>query len=375
MITAKYTSHHAAHTALKLAASKLVNSIKIRRCVQIFFLIITLFLGIKFYLFAGQCAHGAAVTIKRPPGVEAFLPISALVSLKYFLSTDIINTVHPAGLIIFIMICFTAILFKKVFCSWICPFGLLSDYLEKLHLYIFGRRIHLPSWMDIPLRGIKYLIAGFFIWNVFLRMPAIDLKQFIQSPYNKFADIKMLEFFTNISAVSFSVITMLVILSIIISHFWCRYLCPYGALLGILSIFSIGKIKRNKLECLKCGECEKVCPGMISIMKKEKINSLECSACLRCVDVCPKKDAISFSLFAGKLPMNQKKIALILILFFAMGITASKLSGHWNNNISSGTYRQYILRSRMPRDIPPVRISREEMKHMIEMMQKSKNKE
>ena len=357
------------------------NLISIRRCVQVLFLIITLFIGIRFYMFAGQLSSVAAVTIARPAGVEAFLPISALVSLKYFLLTGIINKVHPAGLIIFIMILSTAILFKKVFCAWICPFGLLSDYLEKLHSYIFGRKTTLPPWLDFALRGIRYIIAGFFLWSVFFKMPAVDLKQFIQSPYNTFADIKMLEFFTNISAVSFRVIAALLILSLIIDHFWCRYLCPYGALLGIIGFFSLGKIKRDDEKCLKCGKCEKVCPGLIHIMEKKKINSLECSACLRCVDACPEQNVIKFSLFPGNTDFNQKKIALVLIVFFAFGITASKLSGHWQNNVPVRSYQQYLLSSRMKSKIPmqskismqskiPVRISKKDMKHMIEMMQK-----
>lgn len=347
------------------------NLITIRLGVQFLFFIICLFLGIKFYLFVTQLASGAAVTISRPPGIEAFLPISALVSLKYFLLTGIINTVHPSGLIIFIMVCSTAIFFKKAFCSWICPFGLLSDYLEKLHFYIFGRKLHLHKWLDFSLRGIKYLIAGFFIWTIFVKMPVSDLEQFIQSPYNTFADIKMLKFFTDISIISFSVIITLVILSVIINRFWCRYLCPYGAVLGIISFFSLGKIKRNEHKCIKCGKCEKICPGMISIMEKMKINSPECSACLRCVNACPEKNAIEFVLFPKKTPMNQKKIGLVLIAFFAMGITASRLTGHWRNNVSVDAYRQYVLRSRILSKLP-VRMNRQEMKHMIEIMRKIK---
>ncbi len=343
----------------------------IRWWVQILFLMITLFIGIKFYLFVAQLGTGAVPSLERPPGVEAFLPISALVSLKYFLFTGIINRVHPSALIIFLIICSTALVVKKGFCSWICPLGLLSDYLVKFNLYLFKKRRDVPPWVDIPLRGIKYAVAGFFLWSIFFKMPVAAIDQFIQSPYNTFADIKMLEFFTKISFTSFWVISALLILSIIIKNFWCRYLCPYGAILGAISLLSLGKIKRDDQSCIKCGECEKVCPGKISIMEKMSVNSLECSACLRCVDACPKENTIGFSFFSRKVPMNQKKIALVLIALFTMGITAAKGTGHWQNDTTVQAYQQYVIRSRLPGRIP-ANIDPERMKRMIEMMQKAR---
>jgi len=343
----------------------------IRWWVQLLFLMITLFLGIKFYLFVAQLGSGAVPTLERPPGVEAFLPISALVSLKYFLFTGIINRVHPSALVLFLIICSTALVVKKGFCSWVCPLGLLSDYLLKLNLHLFKTKRDIPGWVDFPLRGIKYTVAGFFLWSIFFKMPVAAIDQFIQSPYNTFADIKMLEFFTKISFTSFWVITALLILSIVIKNFWCRYLCPYGAVLGAISLLSMGKIKRDDTNCTKCGKCEKVCPGKILIMEKVSVNSLECSACLRCVDACPEKNAIGFSFFLGKVPMNQKRIALVLIAVFAIGISAAKGTGHWQNETSVQAYQQHVFRNRMPKRIP-VNIDPEKMKKMIEMMQKSR---
>jgi polyferredoxin len=115
--------------------------ITVRRTIQLIFLIITLFIGIKFYWFVAQLESGGVVNLERPPGVEAFLPISALVSLKYFLFTGIFNRVHPSALVIFLIICSTAFVFKKGFCSWICPFGLLSDVLADVHSYLFKKQI------------------------------------------------------------------------------------------------------------------------------------------------------------------------------------------------------------------------------------------
>jgi len=351
---------------------------KVREGLQILFLIITLFLGIRFYLFVAQLSSGAVVTLERPPGVEVFLPLSALMSLKYFLFTGIINNVHPSALIIFLIICATALLVKKGFCSWICPFGLLSDHLTKIHMVLFKREINLPKWVDFPLRGIKYAIAGFFLWSIFFKMPIEAVDLFIKSPYNTFADIKMLEFFTGISFRSFIVITALLILSILVKNFWCRYLCPYGAILGVIGLFSMGKIKRNEKSCIGCGKCEKICPGRISIMEKVAINSLECSVCLRCVDICPAENAIGFSFFPGKTPINQRGIALVLIALFTLGITAAKVSGHWQNKVSLQAYQQHVLQSRMKSQKPnriPANMDPEKMKKMLKRMQDSNSRE
>lgn len=354
---------------VKTIPGRAKKGISLRKGVQFLFLTITLFLGIKFYLFVAQLGSGAMPTLERPPGVEAFLPISALVSLKYFLFTGIFNRVHPSALVLFLIICATALVVKKGFCSWICPLGLVSDFLAKLNGFFFKRRWDVPPWADFFLRTVKYSVAGFFVWSIFFKMPVAAIGQFIQSPYNTFADIKMLEFFTKISFTSFWVITALLVLSVLIKHFWCRYLCPYGAILGVLGFLSMGKIRRKNENCIKCGNCESVCPGKISLMDKGRVHSLECSTCLGCVDVCPSKNAIGFSLFSGRMILNQKKIALVLIVFFMGGITIAKGTGHWQNNTSVQAYREHVLSVRMSERIP-AKMDPEKMRRMIEKMRR-----
>ena len=70
-----------------------------------------------FIIFVNQLEKGSLPTVQRPPGIEAFLPISSLISLKYWILTGIINPIHPSGLVIFVLILGSAILFKKGFCS------------------------------------------------------------------------------------------------------------------------------------------------------------------------------------------------------------------------------------------------------------------
>jgi hypothetical protein len=67
-----------------------------RKIVQYLFLATVVLIGIKFSIFVNQLASGMSPTITRPPGIEAFLPISSLISLKYLLVTGIFNHVHPS---------------------------------------------------------------------------------------------------------------------------------------------------------------------------------------------------------------------------------------------------------------------------------------
>ncbi len=348
-----------------------------RVVLQIISLTIVLAIGFKFYTFVTLLEKGVIPTFERPPGVEAFLPISALVSLKHLLFTGTINPIHPSGLILFLIICLTALLVKKGFCSWICPIGFLSDLFLKLHIKIFKRKIKLPPLLDLLLRSIKYLLAGFFIWSVFFQMSIPSIEQFIVSPYNQFADIKMLNFFIDISNTSLIVILLLSILSIIVPYFWCRYLCPYGALLGILSFLSIGKIKREPLNCSDCGICEKVCHGVIKIREKTAVNSSECSACMTCIQNCPEKNALRFSFLQGKKGVFPSAVALVLVFLFVVGISFARISDNWQNQITKSEYLRYIRQSSMPavpgalkRQIPP-----EKMERMMQMMQQMRERQ
>lgn len=349
------------------------GNLPVRRWIQLLFLIIVIAIGIQFGLFVSHIEKGMIPDFSRPPGVEAFLPISAVISLKYFICTGIINQVHPSGLVIFILICLTALFAKKGFCSWICPIGLLSETFRKLHNTLFKRKMNLPHILDVILRSLKYLLAGFFIYQIFFKMPLPAIEQFIFSPYNQFADIKMLKFFTDISMTAFIILVVLILLSVIIKDFWCRYLCPYGAVLSILGFLSIGKIHRDPESCTKCGKCETRCPGLIRITRKRQINSAECTACLTCVDNCPEK-AVRFSFILNKLPVRSVVLASVFLFLFGIGITTARVTGHWHNAVPKEAYVRYAAPvKKMP--FSDMQIDPEKMKRMMRMMELLKQQE
>jgi polyferredoxin len=312
-----------------------------RRSIQIAFTLLTIWIGIEFYVFVTQLEGGGYPTIGRPPGVEAFLPISALMSLKYWLTTGIFNTIHPSALVLFLIFAGIAVLLKKGFCSWICPFGLLSEYLAKIHIKMFDRQRKLPGWLDYPLRSLKYLLL-FFLNAIFMEMGVWDLETFIYSPYNRVADIKMLYFFTDMSRLTFWTLVLLILLSIAIPCFWCRYLCPYGALLGMLSWISPFKIRRTAEHCIDCEKCTKVCPARINVHKAKTVHSDECHACLQCGTACLVKDTLYLSAAKNRLRLRPALFALVVIFLFALGTTTARLAGVWNNSISEEEYLYHI---------------------------------
>ncbi len=313
----------------------------IRHITQIGFTLVTINIGIQFYIFVKQLESGGAVTVTRPPGVEAFLPISSLMSLKYWLVSGDFNLIHPAGVLIFLFILTTAVFLKRGFCSWVCPFGLLSEALARIHTWLYDKPRRVWRWLDWPLRSLKYALLGFFVVAIF-GMNAEALREFLYGPYNRVADIKMLYFFTNASVLTIKVIAGLILMSVLVRNFWCRYLCPYGALLGLTSLVSVFKIRRNAETCTDCKKCSRVCPANISVHRQKNVHSDECHACLQCVKACPVAETLSFSAPARRLPLHPFTVAVLIIGLFLVGDGLARLGGIWQNSISINEYRYHL---------------------------------
>jgi polyferredoxin len=317
------------------------RSQRMRRTVQLIFVALNIYLSIQFYAWVRFFeSSGTSRYAARPAGVEGWLPIAALMNLKYLLLTGTVPAVHPAGMFLLIAFLAMSFLFRKSFCSWLCPVGTLSEYLWKLGRRIFRRNFSLPRWLDVPLRGLKYVLLGLFVY-VIVRMDADAIAGFLTSPYGLIADVKMLNFFRFMSETAAITIGVLAILSIFIQNFWCRFLCPYGALMGLAALFSPAKIRRNESACIDCAKCAKACPSMLPVDQLVQIRSVECTACLECVAVCPAKDALAFEM-PRKTRLSPTAIAAaIAILFFGLVVYA-KTTGHWDTNIPRAVYMQLV---------------------------------
>src|SRR5450631_494288 len=272
------------------------QSQQIRRGVQFAFLALNVWLAIEFLRWTHYFeSAGQANYVERPAGLDGWLPIAGLMNLKYFLVTHHAPVIHPSAMVLAAVFLLSSLLLKKAFCSWLCPVGTVSEYLWKLGRKIFRRSLVVPKWLDVALRGLKYLLLAFFVYIVFT-MPAMDLGEFLASPFGIVADVKMLNFFRYMGTVGMVVVILLVALSVVIQNFWCRFLCPYGALMGIVSVLSPVKIRRDAEACIDCGKCNKACPSHLPVDKLVQIRSVECTGCMECVAVCPAQDALQLSL-------------------------------------------------------------------------------
>jgi polyferredoxin len=302
-----------------------------RLVVQSAFLLTCLYSGYRFYQFYLWAIGSSTTYVARPPSVEGFLPISGLVSLKRFLLSGVYDPIHPAALTLFIAALLIAFFARKGFCGWICPVGFVSHLAERV-----SRRLKIlrrpPNWLDYPLLSLKYLLLAFFSWLILVQMDLAAIEAFANAPYNLVVDARMLLFFIAPTATTIWVMSFLVIASFFLRNFWCRYLCPYGALMGIFSWFGPLRVNRDEQSCINCKKCEKVCPGSIRVSEQSVVTSPECLGCLECVAACPVDNCLQIATYRRrKLPAWLVPLGVLAIFFLAWAV--ANATGHWQTAV------------------------------------------
>ena len=321
------------------------RTFRVRLLVQAAFAATCVVIGFQLSRFYLAAKAGELPLPHRPPGAEGFLPISGLMGILDWIYQGTLNRIHPAATILVILALLSAILLRKSFCSWVCPVGLISESLARLGRKLFGRNFKIWRWLDRPLQSLKYLILAFFVWAIFT-MSAEALQAFIQSPYNKVADVKMGLFFVNLGQVGVTVMLVLIVGSVFIHGLWCRYLCPYGAMLGLFSWMSPVQIRRTAESCIDCSLCDEACMARLPISKLAVVRSVECTGCVDCLAVCPVKSTLELA--AGPKRMKIPTHAAAVVLLFLLGTVAARMTGQWHNDISDQEYVQRFQEMNQP---------------------------
>lgn len=184
------------------------------------------------------------------------------------------------------------IIFGRFFCGWLCAFGSFTDFVYSISSKFFKRKM--PANIDAKLKYIKYFVLAFIVvilWNGLLTTTQM------LSPWDSFARIFSFNaaaggfnFAISIPVMSIGTILFLMIIvgSMFIERFFCRYLCPLGAFFAVTSKLRVFKIKKPTENCGSCRSCTNNCPMGIEMYKKEKIGSGECIMCMKCTSACPR---------------------------------------------------------------------------------------
>ena len=180
------------------------------------------------------------------------------------------------------------------------------------------------------------------------------------SAYGMIIDVKMLDFFRHIGSATLIFVVVISVLSLFIRNAWCRYLCPYGALLGLFSLFSPFKIRRNADSCIDCGKCAKNCPSNIPVDRLIQVRTVECTGCMTCVESCPVASTLSFSLQTppgaqgngGKSLWRQRTLSGVAMTLLVLGILFATIgyavyANVWDTPVPDHMYFQLIPKAKM----------------------------
>lgn len=304
------------------------------------------FVTIQYVIHTALLTAQISPNFLRPDVTDAFLPIAAAIELKAIVSLGFWDQTHPAGAVMLFTVLITGIICKRAFCGWICPLGLVGEYIYNWRLKFIKKSYLAPVWLDWSLRMIKYLLLAFFAF-ISLGMHPANIPYYLNGNYHKIADIKTAWLFVAPGTITLVVLGIMLFMAAWRKRAFCRYFCPYGALLGLVSFVSIFKIRREKSHCLNerggmnCDKCTRACPSNIIIHTAIQVRTDECQACMRCISACPKKEALGFKTHNGWHLSSKQLMAVIFIIMFGIPLLAFA-GGFWHSQTSNEIRIQLI---------------------------------
>jgi MauM/NapG family ferredoxin protein len=322
---------------------KAKHLVLIRRICQILFLGLFLFLLVESRLsedayldYSLVFSGDADMRLEEP--VTFFFKLDPLVWLTSLISGHRLIEGYWWALGVIVL----TLLLGRVFCSFICPFGTIHHAVSWTHPALKGDRM-VRANQKSPAHRIKYFVliavlaggvlglnlAGFMdpIALLFRSLalaifPAIGVG--LKSIFDAMArsDLKFLNYLSYGGETLVSplfgygypayktawliglLFLIIVFLNRIKPRFWCRILCPLGALLGLFSRFCFLKLEKDDEKCTQCKVCSKVCSGAASPMAGDPWENAECLFCFNCFRQCPER-ALAFR-FSWSPRLNQR---------------------------------------------------------------------
>ncbi len=186
------------------------------------------------------------------------------------------------------------ILLGRVFCSWICPMNLLLEFTDKLRrvllfLELKPRDLRFSRWIKYTLLAVGLVLAALLSLPVlgYVYPPAMIGRELHDLVFGIFdaAERGAFGFVADGLTWMSLIIVGIVVFEIMVSRrWWCRYICPGGALYSLLSALRFVRVKRAQHACTRCAECVTVCPVGLTPITDEM--GRECDNCGRCISHC-----------------------------------------------------------------------------------------
>ena len=269
------------------------KKVNLRFIIQTFFFALIALIAVNHALEE----QGKAIGFLSSASLHAVCPFGGVVSIyQYVTAGTYVHKIHESAFILMYIVFALALLFGPVFCGWVCPLGSFQEWIGKLGRKISSRKFNkfIPAGID---RYLKYLRYGVLIWVIYVTATSATLIFADYDPY-----FALFNFWTGEVAISGLIILGVVILaSLFVERPFCKYACPYGAVLGVFNLIRFFKIKRNISTCIDCKICDRTCPMNIEVSTSKIVRDHQCISCLRCTseDVCPIEDTVAMT--TGKL--------------------------------------------------------------------------
>lgn len=264
----------------------------VRRIIQIVFFVLVLLVSLSHTL----AESGIEIPLIQGASVHAICPFGGVVSLYRYITTGtFVQKIHDSSFYLMLIVLVTAVVAGPVFCGWVCPFGTFQDWLAMLGRKLFKKRYNrfIPAKFDKWLRYLRYLVA---VWVIVMTAISAKLVFSAYDPYYALFNLWTSE----VAITAYVALALVVVASLFVERPFCKYACPYGAVLGLTNLFRIFTIRRNSKTCIDCGKCDKACPMNIVVSTSGHVRDHQCITCMACTSevACPINKTVELS--AGK---------------------------------------------------------------------------
>lgn len=259
---------------------------RIRHISQVFFLVLIGLIAVNHTL----AERGNPLPIIGTASFHAICPFGGVEALFAFLRYDVmIPKIHQSVFVILGIILLTGVLVGPAVCSYACPLGSIQEWFGKIGKRALGQRYNafIPVKIDKYMRYLRYTSLMF---TVYLTTNSLKLVFLEVDPY-----YALFHFWSDEATVGGIVVLIATLLaSLFVERPWCKYACPFGAVIGLTNLIRIFPVRRAASTCTGCSKCDRACPMNIEVSHKSFVRDHQCISCNECTSdvVCPVPDTV-----------------------------------------------------------------------------------